>query len=38
MAKKKEPINLMPTKSKAVLSKISKEHIKSTFQTSYFKN
>ena len=26
MAKKKKPIDLMPTKSKTLLSKISKEH------------
>ena len=32
MAKKKEPINLMPTKPKALLSKTSKEHIRSIFQ------
>ena len=32
MAKKKEPINLMPTKPKAPSSKTSKEHIRSIFQ------
>ena len=32
MAKKTEPMILMPKKPKALLSKISKEQIRSTFQ------